>query len=364
MRTPKLGDVYQVCVHLVDEEEAAAGKHYWRLPQKRWLMLCAACHARYAERTAVHVEGHLRRFKGTPDLGSSGTDAVHVATRNPPPCILSPESAQGHRSPQPLPPDDFTLLKLWLSVQELTTSMLLPSRSWSLPAVRKQLGTLRANYQRQRQAHEQRGPGSPSLLAKLSEVDSALTHIEQRLRIVQRAGRRMRTLIRQAQRLLARTLSQPFNGFFYRRRVYRKLLREGETLTSLLWVLNVQDSIFPAELATAMQDTFLALHNRYGMPLSDSAMRRLVANIPLADRLPLASAMSCCECRVCIHVRQNTRLDAEEELALVSSCPCAFCAFCRTTLPKIDISSLGHAPTFRGALLALRRRVGGASSIN
>lgn len=359
MRTPKRGEAYQVCVHLADEA-ASAEKHYWRLPRRQWLLLCTACHTSYSKRAAVNVDALLRLFSCTPDLGPSAAEALHVATRNPPRCIPSPTS----RPPQPFPPDEFALVMLRLSVQDVTMSMVLPSRSWSLPEVRKRLRSLRAKFQRRRQAHEQGVPSSPRALSQLSEIERELSHIQQRLHVVLRACRRMRALVYQAQRLLARTLSDPFSGYFYRRRIYRKLLRERETLASLLWALNVQDSIFSADLATTMRDTFLALQNRYGMPLSDAAMRRLVANVPLADRLPLASAITFCECRVCLHVRQNAPLDADEELSTVASCPCAFCRFCRTTLPTIDHSQLEHAPAFSGALLALRRRVGGPSSVN
>jgi len=359
MRTPKRGEAYQVCVHLADEA-ALAEKYYWRLPRRQWLVLCATCHASYSKRAAVNVEALLRLFSCTPDLGPSAAEALHVARRNPPRCIPSPNS----RPPQPFPPDEFALVMLRLSVQDVTMSMVLPSRSWTLPEVRKRFRSLRAKFQRHRQAHEKGSPSSPRTLSQLSEIERELSYIQQRLDVVLRACRRMRALIHRAQRLLARTLSDPFSGYFYRRRIYRKLLSERETLASLLWVLNVQDSIFSADVVTAFRDTFLALQNRYGMPLSDTTMRRLVANIPLEDRVPLASALTACGCRACLHARKNTPLDADEELAIVASCPCAFCKFCRTTLPTIDHSRLEHAPAFSSALLALRRRVGGPSSVN
>ena len=353
MRTPKRGEAYQVCVHLADEA-AAAEKHYWRLPQKRWLMLCATCHTSYSKRTAVNVEALLRLFSSTPDLGPAAAEAIHVATRNPPSRILSLNS----RSPQPEPQADFALLKLRLSVQEVTMSMFLPSRIWLLPEVRKRLRSLRANYRKQQRTHET-DPANPHVLSQLSEIDRALTHIELRVHVVLRTRRQLAVVIRQAQRLLARTLSKPFGGYFYRRRIFRKLMRERQMLASLLWAMNVQDSILPADLTSAMQDTFVALQRRYGMPLSDAAMRRMVGQTPLADVAELASALQHCECRACIHARKNTPLDDELDMAALATCPCAFCKFTRTTMPKIDMGALAKHPDLRDGILALRQQIGG-----
>lgn len=356
MRTPKRGEAYQVCVHLADEA-AAAEKHFWRLPRRQWLVLCTACHTSYLKRTAVNVDALLRLFASTPDLGPSAAEALHVATRKPPRCMPSPSS----RPPQPFPPDEFALVMLRLSVQDVTMSMVLPSRSWSLPEVRKRLRSLRAQYEKQRQAYEQGSQGNPRALSRLSlsEIDRELSHIEARLRIVLRTRRQMVVLIRRAQRLLARTLSQPASGYFYRRRVYRKLMRERQMLASLLWAMNAQDSIFPPDLVSAMQDTLRALQHRYGMPLSDAAMRRMVSQTPLADVAELANAMQHCECRACIHARKNTPLDDELDMAVFATCPCAFCKFARTTMPKIDMSTLTKHPDLRDGILALRQRIGG-----
>lgn len=41
-------------------------------------------------------------------------------------------------------------------------------------------------------------------------------------------------LSREAQRLLNRTPNQPFNGYYYRRCVYRHLIRERDDLISLI----------------------------------------------------------------------------------------------------------------------------------
>lgn len=353
MRTPMAGESYQVCVHLADES-ASVEKHYWRLTGIRWLVLCAACHASYSKRAVVNVEAVLRRFSSTPDLGPGAAASVHGAVRNPPPCILSPSS----RPPPPQPTSDLALLKLWLSVQELTRSMCLPAQLWSLPEVRKRLRSLRANYRRQRQAHAE-SPDSPNSLTQLGEIDRALADIELRIQIVLRTRRQMVVLIRRAQRLFARTLSKPFGGYLYRRRIFRKLRRERQMLASLLWAMNVQDSILPADLASAMQDTFLALQHRYGMPLSDAAMRRMVSQIPLADVAELVSAMQHCECRACIHARNNTPLDDDPDIALLATCPCAFCKFTRTTMPKINLGKLTNHPDLRNGILALRQRLGG-----
>jgi len=350
MRTPRAGESYQVCVHLADESTSVE-KHYWCLTGIRWLVLCAACHASYSKRTAVNVEASLRQFSSTPDLGPLAANAVHGAVRNPPPCILSPSS-------QPPPPGDLALLKLWLSVQELLRSMCLPARPWSLPEVRNRLRSLRANYRKQRQAHEE-SPDSPNSLTQLGEIDRALADIELRIQIVLRTRRQMVVLIRRAQRLLARTLSKPFGGYLYRRRVFRKLMHERQILASLLWAMNVQDSILPADLTSAMQDTFVALQRRYGMPLSDATMRRMVGQTPLADVAELASALQHCECRACIHARKNTPLDDELDMAALATCTCAFCKFTRTTMPKIDMSTLTKHPDLRDGILALRQRIGG-----
>lgn len=354
MRTPKRGEACQVCVHLADEA-AATEKHYWRLPRRQWLLLGTTCHTSYSKRAAVNVDALLRLFSSTPDLGPSAAEALHVATRNPPRCIPSPTS----RPPQPFLPDEFALVMLRLSVQDVTMSMVLPSRSWSLPEVRKRLRSLRARFQRRRQAHEQGVPSSPRALSQLSEIERELTHIEARLRLVLRTRRQMVVLIRRAQRLLARTLSKPAGGYFYRRRTYRKLLRERQVLASLLWAMNVQDSIFPPDILSAMQDTFVALQHRYGMPLSDAAMRRMVSQIPLADVAELAIALQHCECRACVHARKNTPIDDELDMAVFATCPCAFCKFARTTMPKIDMSTLTKHPDLRYAILALRQRIGG-----
>lgn len=358
MRTPKRGQAYQVCVHLVEEGETV-NRHFWRLPKGRWLVLCAVCHARYLNRTAVHVEGMLRLFSSAPDLGPLAADTVHVAPRNPPRRILVLP-----RPPQPGSRVELDRFMLRRSVQELLMSMCLPAGSESPRELHKRLRSLRRSYQKQQQQLETAGSVGKTTAAQLAEIDRALQHMDARMQLVAQTRRRVGVLIRKAQRLLARTLDQPEGGYFYRRRVYRRLLRERNTLASLVWLLNVPDSCWPADWVSSLQDTFRDLQNRYGMPLSDAEMRRLVSHTPLADIAALGSALAHCPCRACLHTRQNTPLDPEQELDLIATCPCALCTFTRTTLPKIDLSKLDRAPTFRDALLMLRRRLSGTSSFN
>ena len=46
-------------------------------------------------------------------------------------------------------------------------------------------------------------------------------------------------------------------------------------------------------------------------------------------------------------------------MAVFATCPCAFCKFTRTTMPKIDMSKLAKHPDLRDGILALRQRIGG-----
>lgn len=226
------------------------------------------------------------------------------------------------------------------------------------------LRSLRLRYQKQQQWREAAGSVGPTAESQLAEIDCALKHMEARLSLVTTTRKRVGSLLGQSQRLLARALDKPLGGYFYRRRVYRRLLRERDTLASLIWLLNVPESYWPTEWGSRLQDTFRDLRNRYGMPLSDAAMRRLVSQTPLADIAALGATLAHCQCRACMYFRQNTPLDAEQEQEVIATCPCALCKFTRTTMPKIDLSKVDKAPDFRDALLMLRRRVGGSSSFN
>ena len=358
MRTPKRGDGYQICVHLADESETVK-RHMWRLPKRQWLVLCTVCHDRYAKRTEVQVEGMLRLFSSAQALRAQAADAPRVAPRKPPKLILVPPGP-----PQPRSRGELELFMLRSAAQELLASMCLPSEHRAPHELRKRLRSLRLRYHKQQQRLETTGSVGPNAASQLAEVDRALQHMDARMQLVAQTRRRVGVLIRQAQRLLVRTLAQPFGGYFYRRRVYRRLLRERDTIASMVWLLNVPDSCWPAEWVRDLNETFLALQHRYGMPLSDAEMRRLASQTPLADLAALRSALTHCPCRVCLHSRQNTPLDPDQELELIATCPCALCKFTRTTLPKINVGTTNKAPEFCDALLKLRRRISGTSSLN
>ena len=92
--------------------------------------------------------------------------------------------------------------------------------------------------------------------------------------------------------------------------------------------------------------------------MSDAALRRITSDVPLADLAPLALAVESRACDICVSGRKNGAMETEAYLAVLSSCTCAYCTFCRTMLWKIDVTKLEHAPRLprRDAALAASPR--------
>ena len=361
MRTPKLGDVYQVCVHLV-KAAASEQRHYWKVLGKPWIVLCAGCHARYSNRLSVEMSGAVRRLSTTPELGPQSTVAVYEHALTPSAACDAQRSQAAVSTHDPQLPDD--VLSLRRQVNDLRLDVLLPVQDYSPTAAASKVKRLLVLYQELRQRLDASNPVNPIMRTELDLIQVSLARVEATTRLAEVTRKHMLKLSGEARRLLQRTLSQPFSGYYYRRRVYRRLIRERDDLISLITHQSLPSSYLPPVWTVALDETFPALQLRYGSPLSDAEMRRLTSGVPLADLAPLAVAVESCACDICVSGRKNGAMETEAYLAVLSSCACAYCKFCRTMLWKIDVTKLEHAPAYRDAMLLLRHRLGGPSSLN
>ncbi len=361
MRTPKHGDAYQVCVHLVDEPPSME-RNYWDIPGKPWIVLCSACHARYSGRAPVELSGTLRWFSSLPELGTPPACAVHTHA-------VMPTAASEARIPWGAAPRsdlqlDDDVMALRRCVEELRLEVLLPPPDYAPHDAAHKGKRLRMLQQELQRRSDASTPVSLSTRVQFDMIDESLARIEAGTRLAEQTRKRLLKLTRVAQRLLKRALAQPFSGYFYRRRVYRRLVRERDDVISLITLQGLPRSYLPSGWMLTLSGTFSALERRYGSPLSDAELRRIVSCVPLADLAPLAGALEHCSCGICEYGRQDRPMETEAFLAELSGCSCAYCKFCRMTLSKIDVSKLEKTPAYRDAMLVLRQRIGGPSSLN
>ena len=361
MRTPQCGEAYQVCVHLV-KAAASEQRHYWKVPGKPWIVLCAGCHARYSNRSSVEVDGAVRRLSTTPELDPQSSIAVHEHSPTP----IGASDAQTSRAAASTLdlqlPDDVRSLRR--RVDDLRLDVLLPVQDYSPQAAANKVKRLLSVHRDLQQRLNASNPVNPIMRTELDLIQVSLARVEATTRLAEVTRKHVLKLSGESRRLLKRTLSQPFSGYYYRRRVYRRLIRERDDLISLITHQSLPSSYLPPVWTVALGETFPALQLRYGSPLSDAEMRRITSGVPLADLAPLAVAVESCACDICVSGRKNGAMETEAYLAVLSSCACAYCKFCRTMLWKIDVTKLEHAPAYRDAMLLLRHRLGGPSSLN
>jgi len=361
MRTPQCGEAYQVCVHLV-KAAASEERHYWDVPGKPWIVLCVGCHARYSKRSSVEMSGAVQRFSESPEFAPQTAGAVHAHAGNP----IAKSNAQPPPAatsiPNPQLADD--VISLHCRVNALRLDVLIPAPNYSPHATAKEVKRLRVSHQDLQQRLDASPPVNQSTRKELDMIHEALARVEAYTRLAEQTRKRVLRLTREAQRLQKRTLSQPLHSYFYRRRVYRRLVRERDDLLSLITLQSLPNSYWPSGWPVVLSDTFFALERRYGSPLSDAELRRVASHVSLADLAPLAVAVEHCPCDICVSGRRGGAMEIEAYLAVLKSCTCAYCKFCRTTLWKIDVSKLEKAPAYRDAMLILRHRLGGPSSLN
>ena len=361
MRTPKVGDSYQVCVHL-ESKEPKVERHFWYVPGKPWITLCAACHGRYSKRLSVDLLAEVRRIGSGQDGAAQEVRTVHAQAEDSPPA--SDEEATRAALLRLKPPIDRDVDALCRRVRVVCQAILLPEWGASPQDSFAQVGGLRTRYLAEKQRIQLSQPVSLSALWQLAEIDRALTRLEACIKLAEQTQQRVRKLMRQAKQLLDRTLRDPGVGYFYRRRIYRRLAREHDDLCSLVTIHNLRHELRPADWASTLSEMFSALSLRYGSPLSDAEIRRILCQFSPADIAPLASALQHCTCDICVSSRKNIAMETETYLTLLSNCPCPHCSFCRATLWKIDVTKLAKAPAYRDAMLLLRHRIGSPPALN
>ena len=361
MRTPRVGDGYQVCLHLV-KAAAWEERHYWDSPGKPWIVLCAGCHARYGNRSSVEMSGAVKRITTLLELQPQSACSVHSHAVTPVAAFDAQASPAGTPMLDAQLADQVT--SLHRRVDELRLDVLLPAHNYSPQAAAAKAQPLHMLHQDLQRRLDAGQPVNAIMRTELDMIQEWLGRIEATTALADMTSKRVRKLSREAQRLLKRTLSQPFGGYYYRRRVYRRLIRERDDLIALITHQSLPSSYLPPVWTVALGETFPALQLRYGSPLSDAEMRRITSGVPLADLAPLAVAVESCACDICVSGRKNGAMETEAYLAVLSSCACAYCKFCRTMLWKIDVTKLEHAPAYRDAMLLLRHRLGGPSSLN
>ncbi len=361
MRTPKLGDVYQICVHLV-KAAASEERHYWDAPGKPWIVLCAGCHARYANRSSVEMSGALKRISTLIAVDPQSARSVHSHAATPVAASDAQASPAGTRMLDAQLADEVT--SLHRRVDELRLDVLLPAHNYSPQAAAAKAKHLHMLHQDLQQRLDASQPMNSITRTELGMILESLVRVEATTGLAEMTSKHVQKLSREAQSLLKRTLSQPYSGYYYRRRVYRRLVRERDDLISLITHQCLPSSYVPPVWTVALNETFPALQLRYGSPLSDAELRRITSGVPLADLGPLAVAVESCACDICVSGRKDGAMETEAYLAVLSSCTCAYCKFCRTMLWKIDVTKLEHAPAYRDAMLLLRHRLGGPSSLN
>lgn len=361
MRTPKLGDVYQVCVHLV-KAAASAERHYWDVPGKPWIVLCAGCHVRYSNRSSVEMSGAVGRISTLLEFDPQSARSVHGHAATPVAASVAQASPAGTSTPDAQLADEVT--SLHRRVNELRLDVLLPAHNYSPQAAAAKAQPLHMLHQDLQRRLDVGQPVNAIMRTELDMIQEWLGRIEATTALADMTSKRVRKLSREAQRLLKRTLSQPFGGYYYRRRVYRRLIRERDEVIALITHQNLPSSCLPTVWTITLKETFPALDLRYGSPMSDAEMRRITSDVPLADLAPLAVAVEHCACDICISGRKDGAMEIEAYLTVLETCSCAYCKFCRTMLWKIDVTKLEHAPAYRDAMLLLRHRLGGPSSLN
>ncbi|PSM30821.1 hypothetical protein BVG81_008550 [Haliangium sp. UPWRP_2] len=308
------------------------------------------------------MSGAARRLSTTPELDPQSAVAVHEHALTPSAASDAQRSQAAVSTHDPQLPDD--VLSLRRRVDDLRLDVLLPAQDYSPTAAASKVKRLLVLYQELRQRLDASNPVNAIIRTQLDLIHVSLARVEATTRLAEVTRKHVLKLSGESRRLLKRTLSQPFSGYYYRRRVYRRLIRERDDLISLITHQSLPSSYLPPVWTVALGETFPALQLRYGSPLSDAEMRRITSGVPLADLAPLAVAVESCACDICVSGRKNGAMETEAYLAVLSSCACAYCKFCRTMLWKIDVTKLEHAPAYRDAMLLLRHRLGGPSSLN
>lgn len=361
MRTPRIGESYQVCVHL-ENSSPSVERHYWYVPGKPWITLCAACHGRYSDRSSVEVVAAVRLFSRAPEVDAQTVCAVHAHF------VVPAATADGVAEQAAIPKlpwnRDPVVDALRQRVREVCREVLLPEWGCSPLESAKQIEWLRSRYLEEKQRIDAGQPVNLSATWQLCEIDSGLTRLESYIKLAEQTKTRMQKLMRRAKRLLDQTLQEPGRSYYYRRRVYRRLVREHDGLKTLGSSHNLPRWFWPQDWSSTLSATFSALQMRYGCPLSDAEIRRIVSQISLADLVPLPDVLEHCNCDICASGRKNVAMETDAYLAVLADCSCAYCKFCRTTLWKIDVTKLEKAPAYRDAMLLLRHRLGGPSSLN
>lgn len=308
MRTPQCGEAYQVCVHLV-KAAASEERHYWKVPGKPWIVLCAGCQARYSNRSSVEMSGAVRRFSTAPELDPQSASAVHEHALTPSAASDS-QTSQAASSVADLQLTD-DVLSLRRRVDDLRLDVLLPAQDYSPTAAASKVKRLLVLYRELRQRLDASSPVNSIMRTELDLIHVSLARVEATTRLAEVTRKHVLKLSREAQRLHKRTLSQPFSGYYYRRRVYRRLIRERDDLLSLITHQSLPSSYLPPVWTVALNETFPALHLRYGSPMSDAELRRITSDVLLADLAPLAVAVESCACDICVSGRKNGAMETE-----------------------------------------------------
>ena len=249
-------------------------------------------------------------------------------------------------------------------VDELRLDVLLPAHNYSPQAAAAKAKRLHMFHQDLQERLDASQPMNGIMRTELEMIQESLVRIEATTGLVEMTSKRVRKLSRETQSLLKRTRSQPFAGYYYRRRVYRRLIRERDDLIALITHQSLPSSCLPTVWTITLNETFPALDLRYGSPLSDAELRRITSDVPLADLAQLAVAVEHCACDICISGRKDGAMEIEAYLAVLETCSCAYCKFCRAMLWRIDVTKLEHAPAYHDAMQLLRHRLGGPSSLN
>lgn len=81
-REPRAGEPVQVCVHIsrcpsgVEPDE-----HWWNVPNRPWIVLCAQCHADYQLRKGVEIYGAVFAVPEGVKLDAGTSCVTHARPR-------------------------------------------------------------------------------------------------------------------------------------------------------------------------------------------------------------------------------------------------------------------------------------------